>query len=101
MTASKRLLCCALLLVATAMCGDDNDRKTRERPEPEYPAIAKQMNLHGIVKLKLWVSADGAVQRVEYLGGHPLLADSAIKTVKLWKFEKAANETTAMVEVKF
>ena len=35
------------------------------------------MNLHGTVKLKIWISNDGSVRRLEYVGGHPLLAQAA------------------------
>jgi TonB family protein len=70
------------------------------REEPEYPAIADKMALHGTVKLKIWISPDGSVRRLEYVGGHPLLAESALKAVKAWKYETNSKETTAMVEVR-
>jgi hypothetical protein len=38
---------------------------------------------------------------VEYIGGHPLLAESAVKVVKTWKFESASRETTELLEIKF
>jgi outer membrane biosynthesis protein TonB len=38
---------------------------------------------------------------VEYIGGHPLLAESAVTAVKNWKFEPASRETTELLEIKF
>ena len=59
------------------------------------------MNWHGSVKFKLWINPDGTVRRVEYVGGHPLLAESALKAVKSWIYESSEKESTASVEVKF
>jgi TonB family protein len=76
-------------------------RKLLEHLNPEYPAIALQMSLHGTVRLRVWVTPQGSVRKVEYIGGHPLLAESAVKVVKTWKFESASRETTELLEIKF
>lgn len=90
-----------LLVISGAVAQDDKDRKVVSRQEPQYPEMAKQMNLHGTVKIKLWITPQGTVRRSEYLGGHPLLAQSAITTVKDWKYEPGPRETTAVIEVRF
>jgi len=59
------------------------------------------MNLHGTVRLKIWINPDGTVRRLEYVGGHPLLAESALKAVKGWKYEPSSRESTTVVELKF
>jgi TonB family protein len=92
---------CALLLMAGSYAADQADRKVVHREDAEYPAIAAKNNLHGTVKLKIWISADGTVRRLEYIGGHPLLAESALKAVKNWKYQAAASESTSQVEIKF
>jgi outer membrane biosynthesis protein TonB len=51
--------------------------------------------------MKIWISRDGEVNRVEYIGGHPLLAESALKAIKSWRYETGAKDTTTVVEVKF
>jgi TonB family protein len=89
-----------LTLCASALAADQ-DRRLLTRTDPEYPAIARSMNLHGTVKMKIWISSDGTVRRVEYIGGHPLLAESALKAIKTWRYESSAKETTTIVEVKF
>ena len=90
----------SVLLVGSANAGDP-ERKLIHRTDPEYPQIAQKMNLHGLVKFKLWINPDGTVRRVEDIGGHPLLAESALKAVKTWTYESAGKESTAAVEVKF
>ncbi len=95
------ILLCGMLLVGSASAADQGERKITRREEPDYPQIARKMNLHGGVRLKIWINPDGTVRRVEYIGGHPLLAESALKSVKGWKYEGAAKESTAIIELKF
>jgi TonB family protein len=100
MTKLMYILLWVSLLVGSAVAADQ-ERKVVRSQEPEYPPIAARMNLHGTVKLKIWISPDGTVRRLEYIGGHPVLAESALKAVKAWKYEASSRESTAMVEVKF
>lgn len=90
-----------ILALGTLWAEDQPERRLLIRLDAEYPPIALKMNLHGSVKLKIWITPDGAVRRLEYVGGHPLLAESALKAVKNWKYAAAAKESTAEVEVKF
>lgn len=90
-----------LVLVVGILGADSADRRIVYQETPDYPAIAAQMNLHGTVKLKIWINPDGTVRRLEYIGGHPLLAQAALKAVRDWKYEPAPKETTAQVDLKF
>jgi TonB family protein len=96
-----QVLLASLLLVGPVMAGDQPDRKLIRHSDPEYPEIAVKMNLHGSVKFRLWINPDGTVRRVEYIGGHPLLAESGLRAVKAWTYESSAKETTQLVELKF
>jgi TonB family protein len=100
MTKLKYTLLCAALLAGSAFAANQ-ERNVVHREEPEYPALAGKMNIHGSVKLKIWISPEGTVRRLEYVGGHPVLAESALKAVKLWKYQPAAQESTTVVELKF
>jgi len=100
MTKLKYIVLCVVLLVSSANAADQ-ERKVVSHDEPEYPPIAATMNLHGTVRLKIWISPDGTVRRLEYVGGHPLLAESALKAVKGWKYEPSSRESTTVVELKF
>ena len=96
-----KTLLCMVLLAGTIGGADQAERKLLYRQLPEYPLIAAQMNLHGTVRLKIWISSDGSIRRVEYIGGHPLLAEYAVKAVKNWQYEPGAKESTLQVEIKF
>jgi TonB family protein len=100
MTKVQQILLVAILLAGGANAADQ-ERPIVHRSEPEYPAIAARLNLHGTVKLKIWINAQGTVRRLEYIGGHPVLAESALQAVKLWKYQVAARESTTVVELKF
>ncbi|HZQ24119.1 MAG TPA: energy transducer TonB [Terriglobales bacterium] len=76
-------------------------RKVKTKVAPSYPEIARRMNLSGTVKLEVVVAPNGSVKSTKIIGGHPLLASSAIDAVKKWRFEPASDETTGIVEFKF
>lgn len=62
------------------------------KPQPEFPAIAKQLKLEGSVNLNAYVAEDGTVDRVETVTGNPVLARSAEEALKRWKFNKMMDD---------
>jgi TonB family protein len=56
------------------------------RVEPEYPEEARRQQIQGLVVLDVRISRDGEVQQVNVVSGQPVLADAAIKAVKMWRF---------------
>ena len=76
-------------------------RKPVVNPDPEYPEIARRMNISGTVKVELVIAADGTIKSATVLGGHPLLADAVQKALKKWKFAPGTAETTMQLEFKF
>jgi TonB family protein len=76
-------------------------RALRISSQPLYPGIAKTMNLRGSVQLEVTVKPDGSVKDVRVIGGHPLLADAAVKSVKQWRYEPSGRETTELVKLNF
>lgn len=90
-----------LLLAVSLRASEPSVRKIVYKEEPAYPEIALRMALHGSVKVKIWIAPEGSVRRLEYVGGHPLLAESALNAIKNWKFQPAQKESTEIIEVKF
>jgi len=76
-------------------------RKVRTRIVPDYPSLAKRMNVSGKVKIEATVAADGHVTTTKVIGGSPLLVSSALDALKRWRFEAAPKETTEIVEFEF
>jgi len=79
----------------------DSGRKVVERMAAPYPSLARNMALQGTVKLEVLVSADGNVKETQIKGGHPVLAQAAINSVRRWKWEAAPHESHEIVEIKF
>ena len=100
MTKNKSIVFCIALLAGTVYAGE-LPRKIVYSEDPQYPEVAKKMALHGTVKLRIWIKPDGSVRRVEYIGGHPLLTESALRAVKNWRCTPANQESDMIVEIKF
>jgi|SRR5579872_3391487 len=80
---------------------DAAKRKVRSKVVPEYPDLAKQMNVTGKVKIEATVAPDGHVSETKVVGGSPLLVNSALEALKKWKFDPGPKETTEVVEFTF
>ena len=92
----------AVVTVASAQqAGDSAKRKVKTRVTPEYPLLAKQMNVTGKVKVETTIAPDGHVIATKVVGGSPLLASSAVDAVKRWRFEPGPKETTEIIEFEF
>ena len=100
---SLTLLAAAVLLTPMASRAQDSaaKRKVSHRVVPDYPTIARQMNITGKVKLEAVVEPDGHVKSTRPVGGSPLLIQSAEQALKNWKFEPGPKETTEIIEFDF
>jgi periplasmic protein TonB len=60
-------------------------KKTKDVP-PQYPDIAKQARVQGVVILECTISPQGRVSDVKILRGIPLLNEAALTAVKQWVY---------------
>src|SRR5215831_48336 len=98
-----------LLLAATFLLSSQTQaqesgggsRKILVQTPAVYPTLARSMNIRGTVKLQAQVEANGTVKKIEVVGGHPLLTQSAVTAVGHWKFEPGPKETKEAIEIKF
>jgi len=79
----------------------DSGRKIVKKVPVAYPSILKSKGIGGVVRLKVFVKPDGTVRDSEVLGGNPILAESAQKSVAQWKFSPASSETPLEISVTF
>jgi len=79
----------------------DTGRKLLKKVDPDYPEMARRVNLAGTVKVYAVVAPDGTVKSVEPVGGSPLLVQSSQKAILLWKFAPASAESRELVELHF
>jgi TonB family protein len=76
-------------------------RQVKRLLAPQYPELAKKLNLSGTVRIEVTISPDGTVKHTRVLGGHPLLAASAEEAAQKSTFEPGPKETTETIEFKF
>src|SRR5882672_10974323 len=72
--------------------------------QPNYPPLARQARIQGQVVLQAEISKEGAIQNLQLISGHPMLAPAAIEAVKQWRYrpyllngEPVAVETQVVV----
>lgn len=122
-SACLAVVCCAVLLAAQDSAPPKQDTSKPRTPRvrvsqqvaeafvlkkvpPQYPDDAHDQRIQGTVLLRTDIGADGNVENVALISGHPLLAPAAIEAVKQWKYkpyllngQPAAVET--QVQIKF
>lgn len=76
-----------------------SSRKVKVSTPPDYPELARKMNLHGIARVLLTVAPDGKVVSVKELGGNPVLLSALAEAAKKWRYEAA--DRLSNVEVSF
>ena len=96
----------ASVLCGTASFGqngstDEGKRKIKTKVAPQYPELARRMNVAGKVKIEVVITPDGKVKSLRTIGGHPLLVQVCQDAVKEWKFMPSTEETTQIVEFDF
>ncbi|HEX4785583.1 MAG TPA: energy transducer TonB [Candidatus Sulfotelmatobacter sp.] len=68
---------------------------------PVYPTLARKVNLTGMVRLRVTVSAAGYPVNTEQLGGSPVLVKAATDAIFKAKWEPTSNETKELIQIRF
>src|SRR5215467_15028580 len=79
----------------------ESERTVISRVEPDYPDQLKKLYIGGVVRVEVQVAPNGTVRNVKLLGGNPILGQSTMKAVKMWKYAPAAAEETITVKWEF
>jgi TonB family protein len=81
--------------------GRQSQRKLLVRVEPEYPETLKRLLIGGTVRLSVTVSANGAVENAQELGGNPILVASALTAVRQWIYAVGPSRTRLLITIPF
>jgi TonB family protein len=86
-----------------AVAGEEkkSERRLLVRVEPDYPPTLKQMQIGGVVRVRVVISPKGSVDDAGLVGGNPILGEAAIAAVRKWVYAPAASQTTAEVTLRF
>jgi protein TonB len=57
------------------------------RVEPTYPVLARSARVQGDVVLNAVIDANGQIQNLQLVSGHPMLVPAAIAAVKQWRYK--------------
>lgn len=73
---------------------------------PEYPLMAKQAHVQGVVVVSAIIGADGKVKSAQAISGPPMLEKAAVDAVRQWiyqptKLDGSPVESETRVEVRF
>lgn len=93
------LLSCWVFPQSVQQQEQESTRKLKSSVPPEYPELARRLQLKGTVRVSVTVAPDGRVTSAKEIGGNPVLLDALLRAVKKWKYEPAAKES--VIEVKF
>lgn len=77
------------------------EAKITRKVAPNYPPIAKQARIQGMVQIEAVIARDGSIQNLRVLDGHPLLAQAAVEAVQQWRYEPTLlnNEPVEVVTI--
>ena len=94
MTNALRVMCLGMVVPVLAAAGDAKRISQAEAMElatakvaPEYPAVARQLNITGTVEVELVVGENGIVESAVPVSGSPVLTRPAADALKRWKFK--------------
>lgn len=87
----------ALLALLAAVCAAQSGPKKVSQAEvmsaavtkvqPQYPELARQLNISGTVEIEVLVAESGAVESATPVSGNPVLTKPASEALKKWKFK--------------
>lgn len=108
----RKIAVCLLAVIAMIIGGrvslraqiaelPESKRKVRVLAKPQYPELARKLNLSGVVKIEVAIGIDGKVKRAHIVGGHPVLAAEAERAAMQSEFEPGPKETLEIIEFKF
>jgi protein TonB len=94
------VLRCGLGLAAIVPGGNQSNDWTHS-PRAYYPALARAARIEGKVRIRVFLSKDGAVEALQALSGHPLLIPAAMDAVRTWRHRPMAEPASEDVTLRF
>jgi TonB family protein len=83
------------------MAQNGEHRIVKKERRPQYPDVARKMNIRGTVKIEVTISPEGKVKGSRVVGGHPMLAEAALQAAAQWEFESGPKATSQVIEFRF
>ncbi|MEJ7606196.1 MAG: energy transducer TonB [Bryobacteraceae bacterium] len=86
--------------------GNVQAAKLINQPKPQYPPLARQARIQGIVRFNAVIGRDGSIENLVMVSGHPLLVPAATEAVRQWKYQPTllngdAVQVVTQIDVNF
>jgi len=75
--------------------GDVQAAMLLKKVDPEYPLLAKKAHITGDVVLSAVIGADGKIENLSAVSGHPMLVEAAMNAVRQWVYRPTILNGTA------
>jgi protein TonB len=62
------------------------------KPQPEYPAVARQLKIQGRIDVEISIDTSGAVDGVKVISGNSALTGGTVNTLKRWRFSPILSD---------
>ena len=79
----------------------DVTRKIVSKVVPDYPELARKMQIIGTVRVEVTVGPNGKSKFTQVVGGSPVLAKAAVDAIEKWKWAPGPQETKELIELNF
>jgi len=79
-------------------------KAAREKVQPDYPPMAKQLHLEGNVQVQAHITESGVVDDVKPVTGNAVLMNAAMAALRKWKFTPVTSDgkpAKAIAEISF
>ena len=84
-----------------SLAQEPSERKIVSRVVPEYPELARKMQITGTVRVEATVAPNGKAKSTQVVGGSPVLVRAAVGAIEKWKWAPAPQETKELIELNF
>lgn len=75
---------------------EEAGRHLTNKVDAPYPSMARMARIQGEVILDLSISETGSISKVRAISGHPILIQSAMVTVRQWRYEPFIRDGKAV-----
>ena len=83
-------------MVRREPCRRGREPRKVKHVSPDYPEVARQARVQGVVVLECVVSPEGKVTDIKVLRGIPLLDMAAIEAVRQWEYTPTLRDGVAV-----
>jgi TonB family protein len=95
------LLFLMLVAIARPQTIEQTERTVHSMEVPQYPALALQARVQGVVEMIVNVSATGEVTNATVDTGHPLLNALSVENIKTWRFVPASDGKSSRLHITY